>query len=351
VGNSVKGNRGARGVGRLTGGGFFESCCTALNVFIRRGSGWGSEIKRCFWGVEMNPPVRPDDRYDGDDGDPSENLGGKFREIPDDQKELFYELNTSEMQVLRLKASVELFFSDIRSALAEPEGNPKLKVLGTEAATLGIYLQDGKDEEDLTERSELVWSVFNEFLASDPEVAERGLSAINYFAFSIIQKLATSLVKIKCNEGLERVRMDAGMEVGKFLTEVNNRGLGLDYLKVNVNKTLEQRELESASIRRDLESSGKEIVKSLLKKYQQYGTNFEDLLDGALAEFRLNKKYVPPFIILSDEGVNSLRALCFQECGSSYEIDLNKSLQDRINQIEDALRSVGAIQEGGLLFY
>ncbi len=341
--NSEKGN------GGLTGDRFFESCWAALNVFIRRGSGWGSEIKRCFWGVEMNPPAQPDDRYHGDDGDPSENLGGKYREIPDDQKELFYELNTSEMQVLRLKASVELFFSDIRSALEEPEGNPKLKVLGTEAATLGVYLQDAKDAEDLSERSELVWSVFNEFLASDPEVAERGLSAINYFAFSIIQKLATALVKIKCNEGLERVRLDAGMEVGKFLTEVNNRGVRLEYLPGDARLYPDERELESASIRRNLKSSGEKIIGTLFSEYQKYGSNFIDLLDDALKEVLLNK-YCPPFISISDEGVNQLRRFCIQECGSLYERDLSESLQRRINQVFDALLSVGAIKEGEMLF-
>jgi hypothetical protein len=253
------------------------------------------------------------------------------------------------MQIERVRTSVELFFSDIRSALEEPEGNPKLKVLGTEAATLGVYLQDAKDAEDLSERSELVWSVFNEFLASDPEVAERGLSAINYFAFSIIQKLATALVKIKCNEGLERVRLDAGMEVGKFLTEVNNRGVRLEYLPGDARLYPDERELESASIRRNLKSSGEKIIGTLFSEYQKYGSKFIDLLDDALKEVLLNK-YCPPFISISDEGVNQLRRFCIQECGSLYERDLSESLQRRINQVFDALLSVGAIKEGEMLF-
>jgi hypothetical protein len=53
VGNSVKGN------GGLTGDRFFESCWAALNVFIRRGSGWGCEIKRYFSGELKIGPISP----------------------------------------------------------------------------------------------------------------------------------------------------------------------------------------------------------------------------------------------------------------------------------------------------
>jgi hypothetical protein len=293
--------------------------------------------------------AQPDDRYDGDDGDPSENLGGKYREIPADQKELFYELNTSEMQVLRLKASVELFFSDIRSALEEPEGNPKLKVLGTEAATLGVYLRDANDAEDLSERSALVWSVFNEVLARDPEVAEMDPDPTRDFAASIIQHLAVSLVTIRCNEGLERVQLDAGMEVGKFLKEVNDQGVRLEFIPGDARFYPDDRKLESASIRRNLKSSGEKIIGTLFSEYQKYGSNFIDLLNDALKEVLLNK-YCPPFISISDEGVNQLRRFCIQECGSLYERDLSESLQRRINQIEDALCSVGAIKKGEMLF-
>ena len=182
----------------------------------------------------------------------------------------FDALNTPEMQIERVRTSVELFFSDIRSALEEPEGNPKLKVLGTEAATLGVYLRDANDAEDLSERSALVWSVFNEVLARDPAVAEMAPDPTRDFAASIIQHLAVSLVTIRCNEGLERVQLDAGMEVGKFLKEVHDQGVRLEFIPGDARFYPDDRKLESASIRRNLKSSGEKIIGTLFSEYQNF---------------------------------------------------------------------------------
>jgi hypothetical protein len=296
----------------------------------------GSEIKRDFSGeFKMQPSAQPGDRNDGDEFE--------LVKIPPDQAGWLNELNTSEMQILRLKASVECYVADIRRALEEPEGKRVLKFHGTEAATLGAYLRDAKDAEDLKNRSSLVWRIFDDALLSDSKVGEIAPGPINYFAESIIQHLAVSLGTIKCNEGLERVQLDSGMKLGEFLTKVHNQGVMLEDIPGDANTPSDQRELKSATIREGLKSSGEEIIAILSTEYQKYGSNFIDLLDDALKEDILNK-YLPPFINLSDKAFVNLREFCIQECGSLYERHLNKSLRGRADQVFEALRSVGAFK-------
>jgi hypothetical protein len=338
---------GGSGSGAAHGRWFFENCWAALNVFIRCGSGWGSEIKRCFWGVEMNPSVRPDDRDDGDEersGNGTEGSGGMYADLGD----FFDALNTPKMQIERLRTSVELFFDDVRRGL-DPRENGELPIHGTESGTLGAYLRDANDAEDLRDRSLLVWSVFNEAFESAPDVAINGHILANHFANSIIQHLAVSLVTIECSEGLKRFDLEAGVNIGEFLRNVNDQGVRLEFIPGDGRLHPDDRELESAYIRRNLKSSGERMLGALVAEYQKYEADARNLLDDALTNDLLDK-YLPSNIYLSDEAFENLKEFCIQECGSLYERDLSESLQRRINQVFDALINVGAIKEGEMLF-
>jgi hypothetical protein len=133
------------------------------------------------------------------------------------------------------------------------------------------------------------------------------------------------------------------------LTKVHDQGVRLKYLPGDARFNPDDRELESASIRRNLKSSGEKMLGALVAEYQKYEADARNLLDDALTNDLLDK-YLPSNIYLSDEAFENLKEFCIQECGSSYERDLKESLQRRINQVFDALINVGAIKKEEMLF-
>jgi hypothetical protein len=292
----------------------------------------------------MNPSAQP---YDGDEersGNGTEGSG----EMQPDLAGLLNSLSAPDLQIKRLRTSVVLFFDDVRRGL-DPRENGELPIHGTESGTLGAYLRDANDAEDLRDRSLLVWSVFIEAFESAPDVDINGHILANHFANSIIQHIAVSLVTIECSEGLKRFDLEAGVNIGEFLTNVHEQGVRLKYPPGDARFNPDDRELESASIRRNLKSSGEEMFGVLVVEYQKYEADARNLLDAALTSDLLDK-YLPSNISLSDKAFENLKEFCIQECGSLYERDLSESLQRRINQVFDALINVGAIKEGEMLF-
>jgi hypothetical protein len=295
----------------------------------------GLRLRDIFGELKMNPSAQPDDRDHGDDGERSgnepEGSGGMGEDGSDDLKQVIFKLD-------RLILSVSWLADELRSALY-PTGNGELPLDGTELGSFGTYLRDAKNEEDLHSRCGLVWQEFtNDFQSASDDK----------YKYSIIQHLALSIVTIKCNEGLKRFDLEAGVKIGEFLTKVNDQGVTLKYLIGGASFNPDNRESKSASIRRNLKSSGEKMLGALDAEYQKYEADSGNLLADALTNDLLD--YLPPNISLSEEAFENLKEFCIQECGSLYMRDLKESLQGRINQVLDALLGVGVIKEGEMLF-
>lgn len=284
----------------------------------------------------MNQSFHPDGRHEDKRGD-------------GDQGNWLNELNTPDMQIRALEASMECFIEDIKIALEEPIGKRVILYQGTETATLGAYLRNANDEQDLRIRSSLVWGIFDNAFASAPEITEMAAQPVSIFAGGIVQHLGISLVTIKCNEALQRVNLEAGIKVGSFLTEVHGRGSNLNFLKSDPNTTLDDRDIKMATIRAGLKSSGEEILGTLFTQYQNYAAEFINHVNESVKEIG-EGGYLPSRISLREKGIDILTNLCIEECSSVFERELSKALRERIDLVSAELVKVGAIKEGEMLY-
>ena len=277
----------------------------------------------------MNPSFYPDDRH-ADDSNPDG----------------FNELSTPNTEIKALTASMESFVNHIRLALEQEE--LVFRFDGTETAKLGSYLRNANDEADLRTRSSIVWGIFDNALKSAPEIAEMAAEPVSYFAGSIIQDLAISLVTMKCNVALQRVNLEVGMEVGPFLSEVHDRNFRLVYLTGDTNTLIDNRVTEMATIREGLKLSGEKSLGKVITQYQKYAAEFNNHVNESVNEIR-EDGYLLSRISLRADSIANLKNICIEECSSVFEGDLNDSLKKRVDQVFDALVGVGAIKEGEML--